>query len=92
MGLIGIKPQDRPAPNTDSHGIAIEFPDDHTIQGIKIRILGVTPEQLLIAAWHLERQANLAQDGKMLAEMQRQAVANLDADAIRRDPTGGLKS
>lgn len=84
-GLVGIKPSDQVAPNTDDHGIAIEFPDDHSITGMKIRVLGLTAEQVAVAAFHINRVANQAADYKAYqATLQANAVA-LDENAIRQE-------
>lgn len=90
--LVGIAPKDQVPPDTSDHGIAIEFPDDHSITGMKIRVLGLTAEQVAVAAFHIGRIANQAADYKAYQATMAQDAATLDLADIRRDPTGGLKA
>lgn len=94
------KPQDKTKPV--GHFIQCDFPDDHTIDGLKIRIEGVTPEQMYIAAMHLTRTANAAADFRMQQAMQAQQPAidglggrgdptQADIAKIMRDPRGGIR-
>lgn len=85
--------------DTSEHGIAIEFPDDHSINGIRIRVLGLTPEQIMIAVFNLERVANAAADHRV-QQAQRTGLdtgggrgqAPIDIDKIMRDPRGGVRT
>lgn len=61
------------APKADAvNRIVFNFPNDHDIGGLKVEIVGVTPEQIAVAVFYLERSAN------QLADM-RQMQASLNA-------------
>ena len=62
------------------HSIVIVFPDDHSLDGLKATIVGITPEQMAVAAFYVERYANMAL-GQRDAAMQ-QARAEADAVAV----------
>lgn len=97
------KPKDVTAVDPSKHGIAIEFPDDHTINGIRIRVLGLTAEQIMIAVFHLERTANAAYAHRVAAQQAAAIPTPIDGaggrgdlspaelDKIARDPRGGLR-
>lgn len=69
-----------PKPPTDSdaeHAIAIEFPDDHSIEGMKIRAVGITAEQIFVACMHLQRVAmmTLANRDRVAQQAEAEALA-----------------
>lgn len=49
-----------------AHRILITFANDHEINGMKVEIMDVTPEQCAVASYHLMRSANQLSDAKML--------------------------
>jgi hypothetical protein len=66
-------------PDPTVNGIAIEFPDDHDINGMKVKIVGVTPEQIMVAVWHLTRSADVLADYRTQQMIQAQQPAIVPA-------------
>lgn len=56
LSQLGKKPPALDAAASE-HRILFLFPDDHSIDGIKADILGITPEQISVAILHLQRYA-----------------------------------
>lgn len=83
-GAIPIVGQDARIPKpvakagTDEHRITIEFADDHSFDGAKFRIVGVSPEQMATAVLYLQRFALMGvanREAQIVAEAQQaQAV------------------
>lgn len=48
------------------HHVVITFADNHSLGGAKIDIVGVTPEQIMVAVYHMTRSANMETDRLML--------------------------
>ncbi len=91
---------DKPKPKETLHRILVEFPDDHSISGIKIRADGLTPEQIMVACFHLERTANSAADYRTAQQLAAKSGATLDTGGgrgdldigkILADPHGGIR-
>lgn len=70
------------APKLDApHRIVISFPTDHEINGMKVEIIGVTPEQCAVASYHLMRSANQLSDAMMLQTAHERA----EVERVRRE-------
>lgn len=55
------------SPDTKApHRVVITFPTDREINGMRVEIIGVTPEQCAVASYHLMRSANQLSDAMML--------------------------
>lgn len=66
------------AAKTMPHHIVITFTDDHSLAGAKFDIDGLTPEQIMIAVYHLTRSANMESDRLMMkAAHERREVADI---------------
>ena len=64
------------APKLDAaNRIVFTFANDHDIGGLKVEIIGVTPEQIAVAVFYLNRSAN------QIADM-RQMQASLNAKEL----------
>ena len=59
------------------HRIAVIFPDDHSIEGMRVEAIGITAEQIYIAVMHLHRIAMmaLAQRDAMAQRAEQEAIA-----------------
>lgn len=66
---------------TDKHRIVITFPDDHSINGMKVEIMGVTPEQCAVASFHISRAGNQVADARQVMAAQEAS----EIEAIRRN-------
>lgn len=74
------------APKVDApNRIVFNFPNDHDIGGMSVEIIGVTPEQVAVAVFYLNRSANQIAD---VRQMQAQGEARTMAD-IRRELAKG---
>jgi hypothetical protein len=74
------------APTTAApHRIVITFASDHELDGMKVEIHDVTPEQCAVASYHLMRSANQLSDAAMLAAARDRG----EVDRIRRELTKG---
>lgn len=83
-GIVELPEADAPKPDHPNR-VVINFPDDHDIGGMKIEVIDVTPEQIMVAVYHLTRSANQLSDAKMMhAEMQRREM-----EQVRRELTKG---
>lgn len=73
----------------EPHRILVTFPSDHEISGMKVEIIGVTPEQIAVANFHIGRAADQVADARMIqAEAQRREI-----EAVQRSlATGGMPS
>lgn len=67
------------------HHIVIVFGDDHTISGAKFDIRDVSPEQIAVAVYHLNRSAQRLSDMMELAARQNQS----DVQRVMRDLAKG---
>ncbi len=70
------------------HRIVVAFRDDHTIDGAKFDIIGVTPEQMIITAHYLTRTANQIEDARMMRAMQDRAEVQSVAEALKSGAKG----
>lgn len=82
--IIEIAEKDAPKLD-DPHRVVITFPDDHTISGMKVEVIGVTPEQIAVAVFHLSRTANQVADARQMQA----AVAARELESIRRELVKG---
>jgi hypothetical protein len=78
-GLIALPETEAPQAQQPNR-ILITFIDDHSFDGAKFEILGVTPEQIAVAIFHLERSAMMLADSRQLAA----ARENSQLDAIKQ--------
>lgn len=69
------------APTESASRISFAFPDDHTIDGAKVEILNVTPEQMAVAQLYLQRFALASMAARDSAIMQAQA----EAESVRQN-------
>lgn len=77
------------APKLDApHRILISFSTDHEINGMKVELVDVTPEQVAVACYHLMRSANQLTDVMMLGAARDRA----EVERIRRELQGGKRS
>jgi hypothetical protein len=61
--------------------VLVNFPNDHDISGMKIEIANVTPEQIAVMIFHLQRSASQIADMRQLqAESERREIARVAAD------------
>lgn len=78
-----------PVPTGAPNRIVVTFADDHTVNGAKIEIAGVSPEQIAVAVFHLERVANSLANAAQIAARDRRVTAATPADVLafgkRRD-------
>lgn len=65
MTVEKIGEKDAPA-QAAPHRILITFTSDHEINGMKVEIVDVTPEQCAVASYHMMRSANQLSDAAML--------------------------
>lgn len=71
-----VEPIDADAIDEDAkHRVLVTFPDDHSINGMKVEIIGVTPEQMAVAVFHLSRAASQVADARQLATDPRARIA-----------------
>lgn len=68
------------APEAGASRIAFVFPDDHTIDGAKVEILNVTPEQMAVAQLYLQRFALVSMAARDASVQQAQA----EAESVRQ--------
>lgn len=70
------------------HKIAITFADDHSFNGVKLEVIGVTPEQIAAAIFHLQRVAHAMVDAMMTAARQNDAEIAATTRAIAAERKG----
>lgn len=82
--VVEISASDAPK-TSDPHRIVISFPDDHEINGMKVDVSDVTPEQVAVAVFHLQRVASqLADVRQFSAEQARRQVAQVSRELRRK--------
>lgn len=82
--IVKLGAKDAPSAS-DAHRLLVTFPDDHDINGMKVDVTDVTPEQVSVAIFHLQRVASqLADLRQFQAETARREVADVAA-ALRRN-------
>lgn len=66
--IVDVTPlSETDAPTTDAaNRIVFNFPNDHDIGGLKVDIIGVTPEQIAVAIFYLNRSANQIADMRQM--------------------------
>lgn len=79
MDEIDVVHEDEP------NRILITFVDDHAIHGMKMEIIGVTPEQVAVAIFHLGRIADTLADHAVMQDRSKAAEINAVATAIMKD-------
>lgn len=73
------------APKSDAaNRIVFSFTDDHTIDGMKVEVVNVTPEQCAVAAFHLLRIGNQVADARQFQAAQAQREVAAVAAQLRR--------
>lgn len=55
--ILGPRPKPNHRDGLSPNRIVVEFADDHSIGGAKFDVSEVTPEQIAVACFHLERIA-----------------------------------
>lgn len=65
----------------DVHAINLTFEDDHSLNGMSVEVIGVTPEQIAVAVFHLQHIANSLLDMATMQRMREQSeIAKVAAD------------
>lgn len=78
--IVDLSREDAPDAS-GRHRIVITFENDHEINGMKVEINDVTPEQCAVAAFYIERSANQVADVRQIkAAQEAQQIASLRAD------------
>lgn len=83
-GTAPIEAADAPT-QAAAHRIVVTFPTDHELNGMKVEIVDVTPEQVAVAAFHLTRSANQLADAMMLQAARERG----EVDAVMRELRAG---
>ena len=87
MAVESIPATDAPT-TVAPHRILITFASDQELDGMKVEIMDVTPEQCAVASYHLMRSANQLSDAAMLNAARERG----EIKRIRRELSGGKMS
>lgn len=72
MAIVDLTREDAPKVG-DPHRVLFTFTDDHGIDGMKVEIIGVTPEQIAVAIFYLQRTASQLADFRQMSAAQEAA-------------------